>query len=206
VDVLRPLWSFFSEHLAAIAFAAALIDATGVPFPGRLVLVVTGALAAGDRADVRVLIGLAALGAVIGDHVWFLAGRLGGKAPLRWYCRFTLGSRRCVDRASGYYRRFGGGAIVVGRFVAGVRFFTAPLAGAGLIPYRQFLLFEILGAALWAGMLVGGGYFLGDRAVDVVADSGWAMGVLGALGIGAMALPIGQRLWRRGRYGPAVLG
>jgi membrane protein DedA with SNARE-associated domain len=205
LDLLRPIWTVISGHLHLLAFAASLIDGTGLPFPGRLVLVIAGTLAAGDDGSVLSLVGVAALGAVIGDHVWYLAGWRGGKAPLRWYCRFTLGSRRCVDKAADYYRRYGPWAIVVGRFAAGVRIFTSPLAGAGMIPYRRFLAVEVLGAVLWAGLLVGGGYLLGGRALDLVAGSGWAAGALGAIGVSALALPLGQRLWRRARYGPAVL-
>lgn len=205
MELLRPIWSVLAAYLPLVAFVAALIDGTGLPFPGRLVLVVAGALAASQDRNVLPVVGLAALGAIIGDHVWYLAGRRGGATPLRWYCRLTLGSRRCVDRASDYYRRHGAWAIVGGRFMAGVRIFTAPLAGAGLIPYRRFLALEIAGALLWAGLFVLGGFFLGARAMDLLAGSGWVVGAAGLLAVGALALPLGQRLWRRARYGPAVL-
>src|SRR6185295_13892721 len=94
-------------------FLATLIDATGFPFPGRVVLMAAGAL-----------------GAVVGDHLWYLAGHLGAADRLTaLYCKLSLASGRCEARARARFDRFGPLAIVIGRFVAGVRVFAAPMAG-----------------------------------------------------------------------------
>jgi len=44
--------SWLTEHVYVLAFVAALVDATALPFPGRLLLIVTGALAAKGEARV----------------------------------------------------------------------------------------------------------------------------------------------------------
>ena len=56
-------------------FLAALIDATGVPFPGRALLVAAGAATARDWGQVALMTAAGALGAVGGDHLWYAAGR-----------------------------------------------------------------------------------------------------------------------------------
>src|SRR5712691_7370503 len=58
-------------------FLAALIDATGFPFPGRALLVAAGAATAEDWGHVALMTAAGALGAVVGDHLWYAAGRLG---------------------------------------------------------------------------------------------------------------------------------
>ena len=106
-----------------------------------------------------------ALGAVVGDHLWYAAGRLGAADRLTaLYCKLSLASGRCEARARSRFDRFGPLAIVIGRFVAGVRLFAAPMAGGGAISYPRFLLFELIGAVAWAGLFVALGYAAG-RAV-----------------------------------------
>ena len=59
-------------------FIATVIDATGIPFPGRILLAAAGALAA-STTDVSVLlvIALGAAGVLVSDHLWYFAGALG---------------------------------------------------------------------------------------------------------------------------------
>jgi membrane-associated protein len=205
VDALRPVADLFARHPLLVTFLVTVVDATGFPFPGRVVLVLAGAYAATGRVSVVGLIAAAAAGAALGDHLWYAAGRWGGKRPLHLYCRLTLGSRRCVQRADEFYRRFGGATIVIGRFFAGVKIFTAPLAGSGVIPYHRYLFFEVLGAVAWASAFILIGWALGARGAQLLEDHGWILAVvMGALVIAAL-LPVGIRLWRRARHGPAAL-
>jgi membrane-associated protein len=206
VDFLQTILEFLGAHVYLVALVSTTIDATGFPFPGRIVLIFAGALAASGNGNVLALIAVAALGAVIGDHLWFVLGRWGGDRPLRVYCRLSLGSRRCVDKANDYYRRYGGLTVVIGRFFAGVRIFASPLAGAGLIPYWKFLLYEIAGAVLWSALFVGGGYMLGGRGVQLLQEYGWIAALVALAAVLGLLAPVGIRLWRRARHGPATLG
>ncbi len=179
------------------------IDATGTPFPGRLLLIAAGAAAGGGRLNLPLLIGVATIAAVLGDHVWYVAGRLGRHRLLRLYCRLSLSSGRCVQRAQRYVERFGPLAIVLGRFVAGVRLFATPLAGTGALGYPRFLAYEIVGALLWSATFIGLGYVLGDHWGAVAAQWQGAGLAIAALFVATAAATVAIRLWRRRRYGPA---
>lgn len=187
-------------------FLAAFIDATGVPFPGRALLVAAGATMAAGWTDVAIMTLAAALGAILGDHAWYAAGRLGaGDRITKLYCRLSLASGRCQQRARSRFERFGPLAIVIGRFVAGVRFVATPLAGGGAISYPRYLLYEIIGALVWAGVLIVLGYALGapGRALMVRYGSGPVLAVLIALTLAPLAIVL-VRLVRRRRHGPAA--
>ena len=69
---------WLAAHTYVVAFAGALIDATGLPFPGRLLLVAAGAVTAAQGYPVAVVIVLGAAGAVLTDQLWYFAGRSGG--------------------------------------------------------------------------------------------------------------------------------
>jgi hypothetical protein len=66
-DTIAPYLAFFTDHLYAIVFVAATIDATGLPFTGRLLVITAGATAGGGLEATRVML-LAAAGALVGDH------------------------------------------------------------------------------------------------------------------------------------------
>jgi membrane protein DedA with SNARE-associated domain len=197
-------WSILADHLYVVVLVGALIDATGLPFPGRVLLVIAGASGARTESDLLALVLLGALGAVLGDHLWYVIGRWGGDRPLAFYCRVSLGSRRCMSRAREYYERFGPATIVVGRFLAGVRIFTSPLAGSGAIPYWKFLTWDIIGAIVWAGGFVLLGWTFGQPVVAAVQRLGAPL-IIGILLAVSVIGVFGVRLWRRGRYGAAGL-
>src|SRR5215470_5271230 len=76
---------FLVPHLYLTVFAVSAIDAIGIPFPGRILLVLAGAFAA-TRVELAIAIAASALGSLVGDHVVFLAGARGGERLLALYC------------------------------------------------------------------------------------------------------------------------
>jgi membrane protein DedA with SNARE-associated domain len=189
-------------------FVAALIDATGLPFPGRVLFITAGALAGQGWLHVLGLVVAGALGAMAGDHIWYLAGRLGaGDRLTALYCRLSLASGRCEQRARDRVERYGPLAIVIGRFVAGVRIATTPPASR-VISYARYAAFDALGALLWSAAFILLGWFLGTqwRALLSQYGAGTLAGAAVALTlIGAGAI-VAVRLVRRSRHGPATLG
>jgi membrane protein DedA with SNARE-associated domain len=198
---LTPLWSLFASHAYIVVFVVTAIDATGTPFPGRVLLIAAGALAAsGDASIVRMIL-LAAAGAVIGDHGWYLVGRWKGQRILAFCCRITARSDDCVGRANTLLQRFGPFAVVISRFSTTLRVFvTATAAGSGL-PYYQYLLAEIVGSLLWSATFVALGYGVGDYLYAFIGrPHGNAIVIIvlgGTLGLGVVA--VGYRRFRQAR-------
>jgi membrane protein DedA with SNARE-associated domain len=187
-------------------FLATLIDATGIPFPGRVVLVAAGAAMARDWTQVAAMTAASALGAIVGDHLWYVAGRLGaGERLTALYCRLSLASGRCEARARSRFARFGPLAIVIGRFVAGVRLLAAPMAGSGAISYSRFLVFEAIGAVAWAGLFVVAGFALRAQWRALLERFGGTAVVAGLalLAVAGPAAIILVRMARRRRHGRA---
>ena len=146
---------------------------------------------------------LAAAGTVIGDHILYFVGTAGGDKAVSLYCTVSLGSERCVQNAHDYFNRYGGMTIVIGRFVAGVRLFASALAGAGAISYPRFLLFDVVGALVWAVVFVLPGYFLGERAVHFLERFGNVVLFVALALMLALVAVVGMRLWKRRRHKPA---
>ena len=204
MEVLRPYFGWLVEHTYVVVFVCTVIDATGLPFPGRLGLAAVGAVVATGDVSLTAVIALGALGAMLTDHVWYFAGWFDSKRLLRLYCRWTFSSGACVSRTGDYFRRFGALTIIIGRFVAGVRVLAWPLARKSGVGYVQFLLYDAVGAVLWTATWVLIGWLVGDRWESVVSRvGGWIVAILIAA---AVLVAAGVVLRRRARHGAAALG
>ncbi len=198
---VQSLTAWLGEHTYAVVFLATLVDATAIPFPGRIVLAAAGAFAAAGDANVALVIGLGTAGVIITDHVWYFAGARGGGRLLRLYCRLTFSSPDCVQRTTDWFKRFGPLVIVVGRFVAAVRVLAWPLARDHGVRYLTFVALEVPAALLWTVLWVGLGWLLGARWADAPAEARWVS--VGVAFAGALAF-FSYRAWRRLRPGPAA--
>jgi membrane protein DedA with SNARE-associated domain len=201
VEFVQSNLDFLLRHLLPVVFFAFLVEAAGLPFPSRILLVVAGTLA----DEPRQLVGLVAVstaGALIGDHVPYLAGALTGPRILAFYCRITLGSAACVEKTVGYFRRFGAAAILLARFSASVRLFASALSGCGHITYGKFLAFDVAGTLVYTTLCVTLGHLVGEQVAEILGRYGAARLLL-LIGPAALAGLIAYRLWRRARYGPA---
>src|SRR5574337_373117 len=129
---------------------------------------------------------------------------LGGDRLPRLYCRMTLGSAQCVQKTHEHFTRRGGGLTVAfARFVVGIRAFAAPMAGATRMAYPHFLVYDALGALLWATLAATAGYFFGSHWERLLVGYRWSYGFI-LLGVLLVALGyVLMKSLRRRRYGPA---
>ena len=108
------------------------------------------------------------VGAVVGDQVGYVFGQRVGPALFR-RPDSRLFKQEYVDKAQGFFEKYGPKAIVLARFVPIVRTFVPITAGVGRMPYRRFVTYNVLGGTLWAFGVTLLGYFLGQ--VDVIEQN-----------------------------------
>ena len=146
--------------LALVVFAETGL-AIGIFLPGDSLLVVTGLFAA--RGDLNIFYILPLLWActVIGDTVGYLSGyKLGPRLFSR--PKSLIFKPEHLHKAQQFYDKYGSKTILFARFVPIVRTFSPLVAGATQMPYRVFLMYDLLGGLLWVCGMVLGGYFLGN--------------------------------------------
>jgi membrane-associated protein len=100
------------------------------------------------------------LAAVLGSLTGFLFGRYFGSSlenrPDRWYFK-----KKHVESTRDFFEKYGNQALIISRFLPYIRTFAPILAGISRMNYPKYLFLNVLGAALWVGILVGGGYYFG---------------------------------------------
>jgi len=140
------------------------------PFlPGDSLLFTAGALAAVDVLDIWVILPLLLVAAIAGDAVNYAVGNYIGPKVFRaegmdnfWH---RLLNRKHLAEAHRFFERYGGKAVVLGRFVPIVRTFVPFVAGAGSMSYPQFAFYNITGGIIWVGLCCGAGYAFGTRQI-----------------------------------------
>lgn len=134
--------------------------AVGFFLPGDSLLVVSGLFAAAQKLNVFLVMLAFFLGSVFGDSTGYWTGRAMGKTLFNRESSFIFKPSR-VAKARLFFERYGVKTVILARFVPIVRTFAPLVVGAAEMPYAKFLMFSIIGGALWISSMVLGGYFLG---------------------------------------------
>jgi membrane-associated protein len=155
--------------LFAIIFAETGLVVTPI-LPGDSLLFAAGALAAlPGGLDIRLVFVLLVTAAILGDGVNYHIGKAVGprifsaETSDTWFQRML--NRDHLNKAHAFFEKYGGMAIIMGRFVPIVRTFVPFVAGAGTMTYSYFALCNVAGAIIWVGVCAGGGYIFGNIPV-----------------------------------------
>lgn len=171
-DAASILHAFGPWVLVGIAVLIFIESGVLFPFlPGDSLLVTAAVLAGplGIQPWQVLLVGIPA--AILGDQTGYWLGRRFGRRMFREGAR-VLRPERLHD-AERFFAKYGGGSLVLGRFVPIVRTYVPVAAGTAHMSYRRFLLWNTAGATLWVvgmtviGLLLGGIPFIVDN-IDVL--------------------------------------
>lgn len=173
------------------------IEDFGVPVPGETVMTASAVYAGAGRLNVVAVACIAFCGAVLGDNVGYAIGRYGGQRLVSRFGRYVFLTEERLERSRAFFGRHGGKIVTVARFVEGLRQVNGIVAGMSEMPWRRFLAFNALGAALWVGVWVGLGYFAGQHLETLYpAVERSEVYLLVAVGV-VVAVLIARRVHRR---------
>ena len=148
----------------ALLFAVIFVE-TGVvvmPFlPGDSLLFIVGATAATGLLDISMALGVMFAAAVLGNQSNYTIGRWVGPRVFHWENSRWF-NKEGFDKSHAFFEKYGGVALIAGRFMPFVRTFAPFVAGVTLMTRRRFTLFDVSGAALWIGSVTLLGYGIGN--------------------------------------------
>lgn len=146
---------------------------TGVFFgfflPGDYLLVLAGILCAAGMVDVPIytLVISLILAGILGNYTGYWFGYRTGPVLFKRNESFFF-KKRYVTMAEAFYSKYGGMALVLGRFFPIIRTFAPIFAGVVKVNFRKFTLYNIIGSVLWVTTLTLTGFFLGRKYPDEI--------------------------------------
>jgi membrane protein DedA with SNARE-associated domain len=200
------IWGDLQFDIRAIADALGypaaglgiLVESAGIPFPGETMLLAVAAYAARGRLDIRLVVVLGAVGALLGANLGYGIGYLGGRPFVERMGRLLRIGPSHFARSELFFARYGGLTILFARFVLGLRTWASVMAGMSRMPFWKFQVFSALGGVAWAivigtvGFTLGSNWGLVDRLVRYLG--------LGGLGVAAAVIVAVLLLRRRAAH------
>ena len=147
----------------AILFIIIFME-TGLVFtpflPGDSLLFAAGAFAALGSLNIVALLVLLFVAAVLGDTANYWIGHFFGKQIIA-HPKIPIDEEH-IKETQKFYKKHGGKTIIIARFMPIIRTFAPFVAGIGTMDYVQFLLYNVIGAAIWVLLATLAGFFFGN--------------------------------------------
>ena len=178
--------------LFAIVFAESGLF-FGFFLPGDSLLLTAGLFAYKGHLDLTILLPTLFVAAVLGDNVGYWFGRKVGP-PLFKREESLFFKPRNLLAARAFYEKHGGKTIVIARFMPFIRTFAPIVAGAVHMEWRRFMVFNLVGAVIWAVGLTLAGWSLGRLFPPHVLDKYFMLIILAVIAISV--LPTVLHVWK----------
>lgn len=169
--------STYNTEIYILLFLIIFIETglVAMPFlPGDSLLFMAGLSAKAGHLNISYLFILLFIAAVLGDNINYWVGRKIGIKVFNLKLRGKpLVKKEYLEKTHLFFEKHGTKAIIMARFVPFVRTFAPFAAGIAEMNYKKYLLFDVIGGALWIGGLTTAGYLLGSvefikKHVDLV--------------------------------------
>ncbi|MFA6463495.1 MAG: VTT domain-containing protein [Candidatus Paceibacterota bacterium] len=162
MQYLDPL--FLIQTLGLVGVLSIIFAESGLFFgfflPGDSLLFTAGLLASQNYLNIFYLLLFGSIAAILGDSVGYAFGKKIGPKLFTKEDSFLF-NKKYIDKSKVFFEKYGKKAIILARFIPGVRTFTPIIAGVGTMPYRQFITYNIIGGAGWVIFMTCLGYFFG---------------------------------------------
>jgi membrane protein DedA with SNARE-associated domain len=151
--------------------ALLLLESAGLPLPGETILLLASFLAYSEHElQLPWVIVVGTVATTLGGELGFALGRHGGCPLIERYRHVFSIRAESLARGERLFDRYGPVTVFLARFMFGMRVLASLLAGALHMPWRKFVLYNFLGAALWVSAICGAGYLFGGHWGRLIHD------------------------------------
>jgi membrane protein DedA with SNARE-associated domain len=194
---VQHLWA---QHGYLILLAFVLAEQIGLPIPATPALLAMGAMAGEGKYGLAGALLLSAAAVVMADSTWYVIGRFKGNSVLKLLCRISIEPDSCVSQTRSWFRRLGGWALVVAKFIPGLSTVAAPMAGLTRMTPWRFLVADASGGLLWASAFLGLGFAFHDQLEEVGRVLMRTGARLGGILATVLVLWIAYKFYQRRRF------
>ncbi len=176
-------------------FVLSFISSMGLPVGAEVAIIYGGVLASGQvpgephHLMLWAVIVVAVAAELLGSLAGYLIGYYGGRPLVDRIGKYVLLTHRDLDRAEAWFTRRGEPFVLFGRFIPLLRSFVSFAAGLGEMAIAKFVLFTLVGSAIWCTALTSLGYSLGstyNHVLKAFNDAGYVAAALAVIAVVAL--------------------
>jgi membrane protein DedA with SNARE-associated domain len=184
LDLIPSIGHLVHDYGLVVVAAVIGLESLGFPFPGESALVLAG-IFAGTKHELNIfaVVFTAAGAAIVGQMIGYVIGREYGYWLLLRYGPYLRITESRIKLGEYLFLRYGGKIIFIGRFVPLLRSLAGILAGANRMPWRQFMLANIVGALAWASFFGFAAYLFGHQVHKFAGPVVIVIGIAAAIAI-----------------------
>jgi len=191
---MESILAWISTYGYAAIFLLLMLGIVGLPVPDETLLVFCGYLVSSGRLHPVAIFGTAVAGSCCGISISYTIGRTLGLGFVHRYGKYVHITEERLTKIHEWFDKLGHWALFFGYFIAGVRHFTAIVAGTSNFAYRSFAAYAYSGAAVWAATFLTLGYVVGENWREIAeALHKYVLYASGVIIVAAIAI----YLWRR---------
>jgi membrane protein DedA with SNARE-associated domain len=199
---METLLGWVTHYGSVSLFFLTMLGIVGLPIPDETLLVFSGYLIFRGKLNPVFTFSMAFLGSVTGITVSYFLGRIYGLKLIHKYGRYFHFTEARFQKVHNWFERIGRWSLFFGYYIAGVRHFTAMVAGASDLEYPVFARFAYSGAFTWVLAFLSLGYFVGDRW-ERASEEIHSYTLIGCVAIGVILVLylLARLIWKRSRIG-----
>jgi len=144
-------------------FVLMALESALIPIPSEIIMPFAGFLVWNEKFSFIPVVLWGALGNLVGSVAAYFLGFYGGRPLLEKYGKYILISRREIEIAENWFKKYGNFSILLSRVLPVVRTFISLPAGIAKMPFWKFSLYTFLGSLPWAFVLTYAGLIMGEN-------------------------------------------
>ncbi|MGL4714061.1 MAG: DedA family protein [Shewanella sp.] len=163
--IITELTPWLQQYGYLILFVAIAAEGFGIPAPGQSLLIVASLLAAAGQMSLPVVLTVAACGALCGNSVGYYIGWHFGDVMLKkgWI------KPQLENKIHDIIGQYGIAALVLSRFVEGLKQFMFIGCGLAKMPLKQFVMGNGLATSIWVALFGLGPVLIRDEIAPMLA-------------------------------------
>jgi membrane protein DedA with SNARE-associated domain len=163
--LIAEMTPWLQQYGYLLLFIAIAVEGFGIPAPGQSLLIVASLLAATGQMSLPLVLMIATCGALSGNSLGYLIGwRFGDVLLKKGWIKPQL-----EDKIHGIIGQYGTAALVLSRFIEGLKQFMYIGCGLAKMPFRQFVVGNILATSIWVTLFGLGPVLIRDEIAPILA-------------------------------------
>lgn len=140
-----------------------LFESAGIPIPSEIIMPFSGFLVGMGRFNLWLVALAGAIGSVLGSWLLYSIGRYGGRPFVEKYGRYFFYSKKHIEQADGFFKKYGQATTFMGRLLPVVRTYISLPAGIHKVGFFMFTVNSFVGSYIWSLVLAWVGAELGSQ-------------------------------------------